>query len=306
MPRTKHVNEKNTKQEILSAYEELLAELAPATPKDIAVQKDETNLLRIASQETVEKITADLSKLKFSFNQTITSFIEQLTAEADRLTMLRKAIAIAEKDLVERQKISITAGLLDRMIAAQKQKEEDFEKIMIDKRTAWEQEQAAYKESMTRERTREEEEYRYQKQLEKKRDTDVRENERLVDERKKAEEREIKETLMIELTELRKKVAATPSETEKSVKQAVSNAISQTQTDAGVKAQMIKQQTDAELNLVQVKIDMLESTIKTQTQEIALLKKQADDAMRQVKDIAVSVIENNKPETHTQPNQQTK
>ena len=307
MPRTtKTVTEKNTKQEILSAYQELLTEIAPATPEDSARVREETALLDSASRETVEKITADLGKLKISFSQTISNFTELLTAEADRLAMLRKASTIAEKELEERQKIKVTAGLLERMITLQKERETVFETDIAARKTVWEKEQHEYEETVTRNRKREEEEYRYTQQLERKRMADERENERLVRERKVQEDKEAREALVSELTELRKKVAATPAETERTVKDAVTKAVTQSQADAAIKAQLVKQQSDAELNLSSVRVETLESAVKAQAQEIVLLRKQLDDATRQVKDIAVSVIENTRKESAPQNTSQDK
>lgn len=283
MPRTKHVNEKNTKQEIFTAYQELLSQVTPPTPEASAFAKEEKTVLDTASRDTVEKITTDLTKLKVSFNQTIGSLLEQLTAEADRLVTLRSAIAVAEKNLLERQKISVTAGLLERMIAAHKQEESEFETAMQEARTAWAREQSEYIQTRDRARTREEEEYTYQKQLEKKRDADAH------------------AALISELTDLRKKVAAAPAELEKAVKQAVTTAVAQAQGEAATKAQFIKQQTDAELNLASVKIDTLEGVVKSQAAEIVLLKKQLDEATRQVKDIAVSVIASAKSDAPQTP-----
>ncbi len=274
MSRTKHVNEKNTKLEILDAYQELLAQVTSPSPEAEAIVKEETVLLDAASRDTVEKITTDLTKLKVSFNQTVGSLMEQLTTESDRLAILRNAIAIVEKNLEERQKISVTAGLLERMIAAHKQQEAEFETMMREKRATWAREQAEYEEARDRDREREEEEYQYTALLERKRAVDERERERLLHERKKAEEQEAKDALMVELSELRKKVTAAPAETEKAVKQAVAIAVAQAQADATTKAQLAKQQSDAALNLGAVKIDSLEGVVKTQAQEIVLLKKQ--------------------------------
>ena len=81
------------------------------------------------------------------------------------------------------------------------------------------------------------------------------------------------------------------------VKDAVAKSVAASQAEAAAKAQLTKQQSEAELNLSRVRVETLESTAKTQAQDIMLLKKQLDDATRQVKDIAVSVIENTRKES---------
>ena len=126
MTRTKQLTEKNTKQEILDAYQELLSQVTVPTAEASATEKEETTVLDAASRNTVEKITTDLTKLKVSFNQTIGSLMEQLTMEADHLATLRSAIVVAEKHLEERQNISVTAGLLERMVAAHKKKKKSL------------------------------------------------------------------------------------------------------------------------------------------------------------------------------------
>ena len=70
MTRTKQLTEKNTKQEILDAYQELLSQVTVPTAEASATEKEETTVLDAASRNTVEKITTDLTKLKV-FNQTI-------------------------------------------------------------------------------------------------------------------------------------------------------------------------------------------------------------------------------------------
>ena len=51
------------------------------------------------------------------------------------------------------------------------------------------------------------------------------------------------------------------------------------------------------MQMAGLKIESLEAINKTQVAEIAQLKKQLDEATRQVKDIAVSVISSNRSES---------
>lgn len=237
-------------------------------------QQEEKAVVTAVSNKTVEKITEDLSKLKLSFAQAVNELSDRLTQEAETLATIQKAIAISRKELEETQKIKVTSGLLYRMLEAQKAKEKE-----------WAEEELVHAKEVARTRSREEEEYQYEKQFQKKRDAD-----------RKEEDRAAQEALHVELADLRKKMASAPQETEKAVKEAVAKAVAQTQADAVMKAQFAKQQADAEMSLASAKIDSMETTVKAQAQEIALLKKQLDEATRQVKDIAVSVIENTRKE----------
>lgn len=291
MPRTKApVTEKNTKNDILDAYRELLAEVSQGSVDD-GTQVVEKQLMDAASKETVEKITTDLSQLKLSFNQTIATLNERIAEEAERLALIQKAIAIARKDLAETQQIKVRAGMLQRMIEVQKEKEEAFEKEMKTTREVWELEQKEYDERVGREREREEDAYRYGQDLAKKRNADEQEEAKRAVEREKTAEKEARAQSAKELEELRKRVALGPAELEKAVKDAVGTALAQSKHEADIAAKLVKQEYDGEIRVRQLTIDQSETTVKNQSMEIARLKQQLDEAMKQVKDIAVAVIE---------------
>ena len=296
MPRTKTpVTEKNTKNDILDAYRELLTEVTQGVVND-GGEQEEKLLVDTASKETVEKITTDLSRLKLSLNQTIAQLTERLTEEAERLALIRKAIVVAEKDLAETQQIKVRAGMLERMIALQKEKEEAFEKEMKGARESWELEQKEYDERTRRERGREEDAYRYEQDLTKKRYSDAREEENRVIEREKNADKEARAQMMKELEDLRKRVAQTPAELEKAVKDAVGMSLAQAKHEAEIATRLAKQEYDGEIRVREFTIDQLETTVKNQSVDIGRLRTQLDEAMKQVKDIAVAVIEGPKKE----------
>lgn len=302
MPRTPKVppvTERNTKQEILSAYKSLINEVSDGSPEEIL--PEDQKILDAAAKETVEKITADLSKFKLSSSGAISSLSDQLTAEAERLVILRKAIAIAQKELEETQKIKVTAGMLLRMVELQKQKEAEFEEEMSAKRASWELEQKDYEEKSKRERGRVEEEYSYARSLEIKRDEDMRSEQERAFTREMAERKDelIKEKK--ELEDLRKKVAQFPDELDKAIKDAVTEAIIEVRKEDEMVGKLVKQHADSELALAQATIASLEQTIKTQATEIARLNSQVVEASRQVKDIAVAVAEGARKESSIPP-----
>jgi len=292
MPRsTKTVSEKNTKNEILAAYQELLAEASSGATLSPELQDDKTIITR-ASGQTVEKITAEFSKLKITFAQSVNEFTDRLTEEAETLATIQKAIAISRKELEETQKIKVTAGLLYRLLETQKEKGEAFEKEMDEKRKIRVEEEKAYEEAIKKRHVREEEEYAYEMKLQKQRDSDERESAKLARERKETEEANTKTAILKELEELRKKVVQAPIEMDKAVQTAVSKALAEAKKDAEVAFAQVKLQAENELRVAEIKIESSENSCKAQTNEIVQLKKQLDEATRQVKDIAVSVIEN--------------
>lgn len=108
----------------------------------------------------------------------------------------------------------------------------------------------------------------------------------------KREELERQET---ELKQLRKQVAEFPAELDKQLKHAVDIARSEEQTRAKVARDLMEKQVDGERAIAKLKVETLERTVKDQTEKIRGLEAQLEQATRQVKDIAVSVIESKRP-----------
>lgn len=297
---TAKVSERSTKGEILEAYQDLLDKATDITDTDAG--KQDQAILDSAAKETVENVTNDLSKLRISANQTISSLTEKLTSEAERFSTLQKAIAIAKNELEEIDQIKVRAGMLKRMIELQKTETEKFEKDIAEKRAVWEEEQKAYEEQLKKQRKREEEEYDYQKTLRARRERDAFEEEKRVWEQELQENKKQRADQIAELEELRKKATSFPLEIERAVKNAVSSTLVQEKKEAQIRANFSKQESDARQQISALKISSLEQTVKAQSAEIEELKRQFEKATQQVKDIAVKVIEG----AHKEPSVQSK
>lgn len=295
------VSERNTKTEILQAYQTLLEQATNEAAEDETIQQEQA-VIDTAAKDTIEKITSDLAQARLSANQTISKLTEKLTDESERLTTLRKAITIAQRELEEIQQIKARAGMLRRMIELQKQEEERFDKEMAAKRIAWAEEQKQYEEQVGKERSREEDEYMYQKNLRMKRDRDLFEEERKKWEREFDEKKQVQIQKEAELAELRKKVLQFPQELDRAVKAAIAQTITQEKKEAQIRQNFAKQEADTRQQIATLKITSLENTVKSQAVEIEELKRQLEKATQQIKDIAVKVIEGVKKE----PDQQLK
>ena len=108
----------------------------------------------------------------------------------------------------------------------------------------------------------------------------------------KKEELEKQET---ELKQLRKQTQEFPDQLEKAVKQAVGTAQSEEQARAKVAKDLLEKQVEGEKAVSQLKVQNFEKLVKDQTEEIKALKSQLEQATRQVKEIAVSVIDSRRP-----------
>ena len=98
-----------------------------------------------------------------------------------------------------------------------------------------------------------------------------------------------------EFNRLKKLVEEFPTQLDKAVKQAAETAGSEEQQKAKVARDLTEKQAEGEKAVAVLKIQTLEKTVKDQAEEIKALKSQLEQATRQVKDIAVSVIDSRRP-----------
>ncbi len=278
----KIVSEKNTKSEILQAYEELVSELSNETEFSKS-EIEEKDMIKDASSQTTEKTINELARLKVTLNQTLDSLTDKLVSEAEKLVSVKKAVEISQKDLETNFQIKSKAEMLKKLFESYSEKQAELEKEMGSKRLAWEEEQKSYEEILKRKRQRDEEEDKYQVDLEKRRW-----NQRL------EEEKEVYQQKLTELEDLKKQVAQFPQDKEKSINEAVGKALADARKQFETEKSFTKQESETALKIAQLQISQFENTLKDQSIEIVQLKKQLEEATKQVKDIAVAVIDSKK------------
>lgn len=262
MPKiTKQISEKNTKSEILQAYEDLMLQLGEGvelTKKEVQEQA----IVEKAASETTEKIISELARVKISLNQAIDSLSDSLTSEAEKLTDVRKAVTVSQRELESSFQIKARAEMLKKLFEAYSQKQADLEKEIAGKHKNWEEEQREYEEGLKRKRQREEDEYKYQVDLEKRRWS-----------QKLEEEKEVYKQKLVELEELKKQTALFPQEREKAILEAVGKALAEEKKLFEVEKSFTKQESDTALKIAGLKISQLEAIVKEQAGEILELKK---------------------------------
>lgn len=149
---------------------------------------------------------------------------------------------------------------------------------------------------------REEVEYRYQLQLQRKKEENEFEERKNEVRKKYAAEVAEKEAALakreetiklaeVELAKLRQQAEAFPPQLEVAVTRAASEAKAAAEKEAAISHQLFAQKTQAEKELLEQKITSLQEMVKLQVEEIISLKKVADEATKQLKDIAVRVIQ---------------
>ena len=152
------VSMKNTKAQILDAYEQLCAEYEQLQAKhkqliqekDTLAQKAGAMAPPVAEQapkptvseagHTVRAILDGLAALRAGFGGALNELSSQLTAEVAALEMLRQQIQEKTARLTELYGISVAEDTLDELIQTYEARSQAFQEQMTQKRQAFEQE----------------------------------------------------------------------------------------------------------------------------------------------------------------------
>ena len=187
------VSEKNTKSEILKAYETLLKDVQNAkanVPKQIQEEKQRKETLAKVADVSGEGIVKSINNLKSGLNNSLDEILGNLSDEFKKLEEIRAAIVLEKKSLEDLYALSANTDSLAAMLLAQKEKKENFESEMKEKSTAfeiemtakktqWESDKARQKaeekefnDEQTKRRKREEDEYTYNLKIRRQKEQD--------------------------------------------------------------------------------------------------------------------------------------
>jgi hypothetical protein len=319
----KGVSEKSTKTEILEAYNSLLLqakEQKAADQKAVKKETEEKEVVKSASQNSVEEIVKRLASLKLEIVKNIDSLEENLIAEYRRFVEFQQAIDVQAKSLEEIYGIQAEAESLTVLINAQKEKKDTFEAeaerkkaeldvVMNETKLQWKKEQEEYETAkkekeglLKKERQREEEDYSYNLQLTRKKDADTYEAKKVALEKELTEKRTAVENELSEreatvaskekeLEELGLKVGAFPKELDRALKETEKSVSEKIELKYKYQTDLAAKEIEGDRKLSKQIIDTLEGKIKEQEEQIKQLTQKADDSVAQVQKIAVKAIE---------------
>jgi hypothetical protein len=313
------ISTKNTKNEILEAYNSVLEQLQKNPTNDLVKEKrtmEQKSIIENATQISSESVVSDLASLKISLAKLIDNLSEKLTAEVEKFKNIQKAIQLEQTHLCELYAIKETTQTLAALIIAQKKRSEDFEIEIRQKRDLFEQTVQKEKDSwrtsreqivadyetekatLAKQRVREKEEYHYRIDLERRKDEDEYQDTKnklekeLDQKREDFEKREILiKTRESELAELRLKVESFPLENAKSIEKAQT----ELQKELQQKHEFALKLKDSEINgsfkLYDQKVKSLEEKINEQDAIIKSLTKRTDESAEQVQFIACKALD---------------
>lgn len=255
---------KNTKQEILKAYEELVKELKQG------------NL--------VEQAPAKLAKAQQDFDQLQEQMEQQITvinqSAISSLNQLGKTLKEASAQITA--KLKDTAQTIGQSLEAQQALQENFQLEQVRLKKQNQQQQDDYEYDYTKRKQRQEQELR-EMQAAKEKDWKQREEEL------KARDDEYKD--------LKNQVANFEARLAKSIKESVDSSIKEIEVSHNHKLQIISQQGESQLQLLKQQVESAKQTIMLQQKEIERLQKEVTSANIQLTRIAERAVE--KAPTHT-------
>jgi hypothetical protein len=318
------VSTKNTKTEILEAYEKLLKEVRQAktnVPKQIQEEKLKQETVNKVADITQHSITEDINSLKSGLSKSLDDILSSLIREFQQLEDIRSAIKVEKQTLEDLYGLSVSTDSLAAMLLAQKEKKDSFEREMKEmkdvfaseineKKAYWDieknKQKAAekdYLDELNKKRNREDDEYQYKLKISRQKEQDDYDARKaLLDkeltEKKNAFEREIAlreatvKSAEAELDELRKNSADFPERLDRALADLKHSVTENLQTRQDFDLQLIKSQNQAEIRLKDQLIKSLQEKIQELQSQLKEYSDKASLAEAGVKDIAMKAIEN--------------
>ncbi|MEB3219077.1 MAG: hypothetical protein VKN72_22965 [Nostocales cyanobacterium 94392] len=316
---------KNSKQQLMQAFEQIIAEKQKldskiATKQEEAEKEQDKQILTAASAYTVDSIVKGLADLQLEFGSIVNELSEKLAKENSKLDELNRAIEVETQYLQQLQKIRVVADTIDVLTQEHQENliklEEDIQKKRealekekqqtlqeLEKEQAkFEEAERAYNELLAKNREKEQEEYQYKLENSRKINEDsYRETKRQL-EREIQEATRQKEKNWVErekiikqrqplLEEYQKKVASFPTELDVEVKKAREEAIKDTSQKAKVEADLFEKEWEGSKQSYELKITSLEQIIDRQNQQIESISNQLQETLKQAKDLAMRAFD---------------
>ncbi|MGE4587524.1 MAG: hypothetical protein AB7D05_09295 [Mangrovibacterium sp.] len=127
------VSSKNTKNEILSAYEELLKKVQEEKteePKKLQERQKQETVVKNAEALSCEGIVKSIADLKVNLSTTLDKLGSSFVSEFGKFEELQQAINLEKKSLEDLYQLSANTDSLSVMLLAQREKREQFEQEM--------------------------------------------------------------------------------------------------------------------------------------------------------------------------------
>ncbi len=273
------ISEKNTKSQILAAYEQALRalEARDAQRSDVRDDRQKADLtINTALAMDAQAIAAHLQQLSVRLQTEIESFSTALSEEQQRFTELKTATDLQRERLEQVNGMTVAARSLE---ALQLTHDEYKDQLQRDRQR------------LDAERAREQEEYKYRIALERKRDADVYEARQsaLEEDLKRRKDEIVKQET--DNAVLRKRAENFDAEVSAAADKAKTEAEERVSREERIAADLLAERTQSEHKLLSAKVEALEIKVVELKAENAQWRDQNAILSQESKDIALKVIE---------------
>ncbi|OZG32103.1 hypothetical protein [Rickettsia endosymbiont of Culicoides newsteadi] len=310
---------KSTKEQILSAYNEVLVQLAEkqvTSPQEQKQRQDEQVVITKAVSNSSDAILTDLSALKSKIIKQIDNLSEQLLKESEKLVNLREAINLEQKHLQELYQINETANTLSALLQTQigqkeqfklemEQTKQTFTQEMTAKKSQWQQQSEQLerdykeqKEKLEKTKKREEEEYIYTLELKRRKEIDEYNSKKAIMEKELSDLRDNLLKREADLVEkegdyesLEMQVGQIPNIIKEAVNNAEESLRGKLSQQYDFDMQLKQQEYEGKLKLQAQCISYLEDKITKQEILMKELTAKADMATQQIQSIACRALD---------------
>lgn len=322
---SKKLSEKNTKQEMLEAYQTLAKQLeekraTELNPAKRIEEKKSEEAVKQAETLSPMGIDREIGNLRAEIGKLLADISERLAAETARFKSVQQAVESKQREIQELYGIEKAAVSLAALIEAQNQKRREFELELAQQkdelirdiettRSEWEREKKTHdaeirerdaSEKKTREREKEEFAYAFkrdQQGIKDKLNDEKAALEKELHRKRETAEKELAEREKAimererELAQLRERVAAFPKELEATLDKTVKEATDRLKLESKNREELLRKESEGERNVLATRIESLEKTAKEYSDQITRLSRQLESAYQKVQDIAEKTIE---------------
>jgi hypothetical protein len=310
---TEKVTERNTKREIMSAYNKSLE-----TIKTLKAQKvgRGTEVTRDKNVATVQRATASsvkdivqaLADLRVGANETISNLEESILEKKSQLDDIQTAITLQKSELKNVHDVTVEADTLAALMEAQSDEKRTFQVEMDETRRGWEKEKSDRAERLneqraheTKEQKRRTDDFDYQFKLKQSRqDDELAEGRRLftreLDKKREEVEKEFTErdealtSREEEFNSYVEQVKSFPEKLEKAKEDAVASAMKSEKSSRHFEVSALKRDVTTANQIHENTITMLNEKVGALTEENAHLREQLNAANEKVQSVAVEAI----------------
>lgn len=316
---------RNTKQDLLEAYEGILKELKQTKATELnpgkqREEKEQSIVIETAKSNSEEAIAQNIGLLKNDISNFLDDIHHKLETSVEKFLSLEKAIKFKEEELKEIYGIEKEANGLAALIETCKARKAEFELEMEEREISFEDEVKSQRDAWIKEkkqhddaikerdaedkklREREKEDFYYQFNREKQQKTtqlndELASLEKEIALKKEAADKDFaqrEENLNErenELKQLRQKADKFPTELETSIKKSVKEAVEQEQLLAKSRYLLLEKEKEGEQKVYEARLSAMDKTIEEQNNRIISLASQHEVAYQKVQDIAVRAVE---------------